>query len=156
MTTKKITNLVIFKTNDTEPQIALFDLKDKGRSIPYLEVDSIEDALKRFKFRLTVCTSITSEVHAYNNGITLRNAEAELHLIEHRNHYEYVTEDGTVIETCIFHANNDLEFISICGKPIIGWTSFTDLSDFVHRDDTPNHHAFLSGLINAICHTSWS
>lgn len=156
MTTKKITNLVIFKTNSNEPQIALFDLKDTYRSTPYLEIDSIEDTLKQFKFRLTVCTSITSEVHAYNNGITLRNSEAELHLIEHRNHFEYITEDGTVVETYIYHANGDLELISIGNKPITGWVSFSDLSDFIQRGDATHRNAFLSSLINVICHTSWS
>lgn len=156
MTTKKVTNLVIFNTTGSEPQLALFGMSGVNRSVPYLEIDSIEAVLRQFKFRLTVNTSITSEIHAYNNAITLQTGENELHLVEHRNHFDYVLEDGTVVETYIYHVVNDLELISIGSRNITGWTSFTDMSDYIHRDSMPNHNAFLSELINAICHTSWS
>lgn len=156
MTTKKVTNLVIFNTSGTELQLALFGLSGVNRSVPYLEIDSVETALRQFKFRLTLNTSITREIHAYDNAITLRTSENEIHLVEHRNNFDYELEDGTVVETCIYHVVNDLELISIGSRNITGWTSFTDMSDYIHLDGKPNHNAFLSELINVICHTSWS
>ena len=149
----KSERIILLDTADGEPRIALFE-KD-GVTLPHLEVESIDLALRKLRFQYPIDTQVSSEIYPYANAVTIRNGCVETYLFEQRSYFE-VSNDDELIGVHIVHVHSDVTLTSVNGQVCKGWVTFTDLTSTSVNSSHPLYHKLLLGAYVPICVVSWS
>lgn len=149
----KSERIILLDTAGTEPRLALFE-KD-GVTLPHLEVESINLALRKLRFQYPIDTQVSSEIYPYTNAVTIRNGCVETYLFEQRFYYE-VSNDDELIGVHIVHVHSDVTLTSVNGQVCKDWVTLTDPRTNAVNSSHPLYHKLLLDAYGPICAGSWS
>lgn len=160
MTTEptKVTNIILVhggheSTDGLFPRIATFKtIGDKVET--FVEVPSIEVAMRQFKFHVLLDTAVAREVYPYDNGIVMRlsNGGEESSIVNQTNHFEFTSINGQyTYDNYVYTVAPSVIMCSASKREFGGWVCLEQFTTIYRNSNSDYNRQIMQHTLHNLC-----